>query len=37
VTWSPNKLWRSNSIFNLWAEVLNRCNLTGRLKKEFSE
>ncbi len=23
VTWSPNKLWRSNSIFNLWlrAEV----------------
>jgi hypothetical protein len=21
VTWSPNKLWRSNSIFNLWGQV----------------
>ncbi len=22
VTWSPNKLWRSTSIFNLWAQCL---------------
>ncbi len=21
VTWSPNKLWRSNSIFNLWVDL----------------
>ncbi len=20
-TWSPNKLWRSNSIFNLWSRA----------------
>jgi hypothetical protein len=24
VTWSPNKLWGSNSIFNLWLHVLFR-------------
>jgi hypothetical protein len=22
-TWSPNKLWRSNSIFNLWSEYFS--------------
>ncbi len=25
-TWSPNKLWRSNFIFNLWCTVAHRGN-----------
>ena len=25
VTWSPNKLWRSTSIFNLWLIVSSKC------------
>jgi hypothetical protein len=27
-TWSQNKLWRSNSIFNLWLYVINKKRLT---------
>ncbi len=26
-TWSPNKLWRSNSIFNLWLQMTSKRNL----------
>ncbi len=25
VTWGPNKLWRSTSIFNLWAQGFRSC------------
>ncbi len=28
---SPNKLWRSNSIFNLWPEGISFCNLADNL------
>ncbi len=34
VTWIPNKLWRSNSIFNLWPEAtefLQSCNAFSSL------
>ncbi len=44
VTWSPNKLWRSTSIFNLWAQYLqsakprdilyiNRCHFFKNWRK----
>jgi hypothetical protein len=23
LTWSPNKLWRSNSLFNLWCQMIS--------------
>jgi hypothetical protein len=27
---SPNKLWRSNSIFNLWVRLISCCNYCPR-------
>ncbi len=37
VTWSPNKLWRSTSIFNLWFMVYHvaRVQLLGKRHKNI--
>ncbi len=34
VTWSPNKLWRSNSIFNLWVKGIVKPEKRGRERGE---
>jgi hypothetical protein len=35
-TWSPNKLWSSNSIFNLWTSVFHVCRHCCTVSYSFS-
>jgi hypothetical protein len=35
VTWSPNKLWRSNFIFNLCVYPTTECGFKGTVSRDF--